>query len=80
MRAKGIAKGLHEVHNKGVNYEFEFFRVGDGSKGGDAIVARYGTNGQYEITIIDGGTQATGEAIVAHVPCRIWRNPLLSSI
>jgi beta-lactamase superfamily II metal-dependent hydrolase len=50
-----------------MDYEIEFFAVGNESKAGDAIVARYGANGQYEVTIIDGGTEESGAAIVNHV-------------
>jgi hypothetical protein len=48
-------------------FEMEFLLVGDASKAGDAIVARYGANGQYAVTVIDGGTQDSGDALVAHI-------------
>lgn len=51
-----------------MGFEIEFFPVGDGTKAGDAITVRYGgDDGQYSIIVIDGGTDASGEAIVAHV-------------
>jgi len=50
-----------------MDYEIEFFPVGDASKAGDAIVARYGTNGQHAITVIDGGTADSGSSIVEHI-------------
>ncbi len=48
-----------------IDVEIEFLPVGDGSKGGDAILVRYGA--PFELMLIDGGTTATGEKIVAHV-------------
>ena len=50
-----------------MDFEIEFFPVGDSSKAGDAIVARYGSNGQYAVTVIDGGTEDSGSAIVEHI-------------
>jgi glyoxylase-like metal-dependent hydrolase (beta-lactamase superfamily II) len=50
-----------------MDFEIEFFPVGDASKAGDAIVARYGRNGQYSVTVIDGGTEDSGNAIVEHI-------------
>lgn len=50
-----------------MDFEIEFFPVGDASKAGDAIVIRYGQFGRYEIMVIDGGTDASGEAIVEHI-------------
>ena len=52
----------------GMNCEIELLPVGDGEKGGDAIVIRYGTEQNYSLMIlVDGGTQESGDAIVAHV-------------
>lgn len=50
-----------------MDFEIEFFPVGDSSKAGDAIVTRYGANGQYEVTVIDGGTEDSGAALVEHI-------------
>jgi len=50
-----------------MDFEVEFHPVGDSSKAGDAIVARYGINGQYEVVIVDGGTEESGAALVEHV-------------
>src|SRR5689334_5665536 len=50
-----------------MDYEIEFLPVGDGSKAGDAIIARYGTNGKYSVTVIDGGTEDSGDALVDHI-------------
>jgi len=44
-----------------MDFEIEFLPVGDASKAGDSIVVRYGSNGQYEIIIIDGGTDDAGD-------------------
>jgi len=50
-----------------MDFEIEFLPVGDASKAGDAIVARYGANGQYTVTVIDGGTEDSGAKIVEHI-------------
>jgi beta-lactamase superfamily II metal-dependent hydrolase len=50
-----------------MNFEIEFHPVGDGSKAGDAISVRYGSDGDYKVIIIDGGTDDSGERIVQHV-------------
>ena len=54
-----------------IGYEVDFLPVGDGERSGDAIALRYGNlNGpteQQTIVTIDGGTVASGEALVEHV-------------
>src|SRR5580704_17402000 len=50
-----------------MEFEIEFLPVGDASKAGDSIVARYGTNGQYQVCVIDGGTDDAGAALVEHI-------------
>ena len=50
-----------------MDFEIEFLPVGNTSKAGDSIVVRYGSNGQYEIIIIDGGTDDAGAAMVEHI-------------
>lgn len=47
--------------------EVEFLPVGDASKAGDAIVVRYGSEASFKLMTIDGGTQDSGENLVAHV-------------
>jgi beta-lactamase superfamily II metal-dependent hydrolase len=47
--------------------EVEFLPVGDASKAGDAIVVRYGSEASFKLMTIDGGTQDSGEQLVAHV-------------
>ena len=47
--------------------EVEFIHVGTGTKNGDAIVVRYGEPGAYKILVYDGGTLASGEAMVKHI-------------
>lgn len=51
--------------NKG--YEIDFIPVGEGEKNGDAIAIRVTQDGQTEIYVIDGGTKASGEALVDHI-------------
>ena len=49
-------------------YEIDFFPVGDGEKSGDAISFRYSYDGKYWTTgIIDGGTEASGQAMLDHI-------------
>ena len=48
-------------------YEIDFIPVGEGEKNGDAIAMRITENGETEIYVIDGGTKASGEALVQHI-------------
>ena len=48
-------------------YEIDFIPVGEGEKNGDAIAMRITENGKTEVYVIDGGTKASGEALVQHV-------------
>ncbi|KKC51495.1 ComEC/Rec2 family competence protein [Porphyromonas gulae] len=48
-------------------YEIDFIPVGEGEKNGDAIAIRVTQDGQTEIYVIDGGTKASGEALVNHI-------------
>lgn len=51
-------------------YEVEFLHVDSGEKSGDAITVRWqeGDNPQnLKIGVIDGGTKASGEALVKHI-------------
>lgn len=51
-----------------MEYEIDFLPVGDESKGGDAICFRYwDTTTPQFVGIIDGGTAAAGDKLVAHV-------------
>jgi beta-lactamase superfamily II metal-dependent hydrolase len=50
-----------------MNFEIEFLPVGDASKAGDAIVARYGQPGAYGVTVVDGGTEDAGSNLVDHI-------------
>lgn len=47
--------------------EIEFLPVGENSKNGDAIVVRYGEEGNYKIMVIDGGLTESGVKIVEHI-------------
>jgi beta-lactamase superfamily II metal-dependent hydrolase len=47
-------------------YEIDFLNV-DSKKSGDAICIRYQTNGVQRIHVVDGGFQATGDKVVAHI-------------
>ncbi|ASN06338.1 ComEC/Rec2 family competence protein [Virgibacillus necropolis] len=47
--------------------EIEFIPVGDNTKNGDAIVVRYGEEGNYKIMVVDGGTKDSGSKIVQHI-------------
>ena len=46
--------------------EIEFLPIGDGSKAGDAIVVRYGSDQHCELMVIDGGKKESGERVVSH--------------
>ena len=48
-------------------YEIDFIPVGEGEKNGDAIAMRITEKGETEIYVIDGGTKASGKALVQHV-------------
>lgn len=54
-----------------MEHEVDFLPVGDGERGGDAICFRYGyfdgNRDQYVVVVIDGGTKASGEALVEHI-------------
>ncbi len=50
-----------------MDFEIEFHPVGDASKAGDATVVRYGFNGQYQVVVIDGGTEDSGAKLVEHI-------------
>ncbi len=67
----GIAWLIKQLKDKDMNYEIDFLPVGNGSSSGDAIVVRYGENGDdydnYKVMIIDGGTKDSGQALVNHI-------------
>ena len=48
-------------------YKIDFIPVGEGEKNGDAIAMRITKNRKTEIYVIDGGTKASGEALVRHI-------------
>ncbi len=50
-----------------MDFEIEFLPVGDASKAGDAIVARYGQPGSYAVAVIDGGSEDAGSNLVDHI-------------
>ena len=50
-----------------MDYELEVHPVGDASRAGDAISVRYWATDHYEIIVVDGGTDASGEALVEHI-------------
>jgi beta-lactamase superfamily II metal-dependent hydrolase len=50
-----------------MGFEIDFLPVGDGERCGDAIAVRYGEPGAYRVMVYDGGSQASGEALVKHV-------------
>lgn len=51
----------------GFGYEIDFLPVGNGDKSGDAIAIRYGTQGNYKVMVVDGGTKESGQALVKHI-------------
>lgn len=51
----------------GDGYEIDFIPVGNGDKSGDAIAIRYGSEGNFRVIVIDGGTKESGGALVNHI-------------
>lgn len=49
------------------SYEIDFLPVGNGDKSGDAIAIRYGTQGNYKVMVVDGGTKESGKKLVEHI-------------
>jgi beta-lactamase superfamily II metal-dependent hydrolase len=50
-----------------MGYEIDFLPVGNGDSSGDAIAVRWGTPGNYQVLLYDGGTKDAGAALVQHV-------------
>ncbi len=54
-----------------MNFEIDFLPVGEGDKSGDAICFRYGNlmgpRDEQTVVVVDGGTKASGEALVQHI-------------
>jgi beta-lactamase superfamily II metal-dependent hydrolase len=50
-----------------MGYEIDFLPVGNGDSSGDAIAMRWGTPGNYQVLVYDGGTREAGEALVQHI-------------
>lgn len=52
-------------------YEIDYFQVGDGERGGDAIALRFGNltgpRNEQSIVVIDGGFKESGERLVKHI-------------
>ena len=51
----------------GYGYEVDFLPVGNGNKSGDAVVLRYGEQGNYKVMVVDGGTKESGQKLVDHI-------------
>ena len=47
--------------------EVEFLPVGEKSRAGDAIAIRYGEPNNFQLIVVNGGTTASGEALMAHL-------------
>lgn len=62
------------------NCEIEFLPVGDGSRGGDAIVVRFGDSQNYELMVVDGGTTESGKAMVGHLKRHFGDDVILSHV
>ena len=63
-----------------MNCEIEFMPVGDGSRGGDAIIIRYGYVDNYKLMVVDGGTAAAGENMVSHLRQHFGAGVALSDV
>lgn len=60
-------------------YEIDFLDV-ESQKSGDAITIRYEINGDEFIHVVDGGFQATGEKIVAHIKKYYGQNAYIDHV
>lgn len=47
--------------------EVEFLPVGEKSRAGDAIAVRFGEPNNFQLVVVDGGTTASGETLMAHL-------------
>lgn len=47
-------------------YEIDFLPVGS-NRSGDAIAIRYGTQNNYKVMVVDGGTKESGQELVKHI-------------
>lgn len=63
-----------------MNCEIEFLPVGEKSKAGDAIVVRYGTVESYELMIVDGGHEESGQLIVDHIRGYFGKDAVISHV
>ena len=53
--------------NTPTKYEIDFLPVGEGDTSGDAIAVRYGDGNEWRVMVYDGGTKASGKALVEHI-------------
>jgi hypothetical protein len=60
--------------------EVEFLPVGEKSRAGDAISIRYGAPNNFELIVIDGGTTASGEALMAHLNSLCAARPIVRDL
>jgi beta-lactamase superfamily II metal-dependent hydrolase len=60
--------------------EIEFLPVGTGSRPGDAIVVRYGDPANYQLMLVDGGIEETGELIVSHLKTWFGNNVRIADV
>lgn len=63
-----------------MHFEVEFLPVGDASRAGDAIVIRYEGRYGFRIMVVDGGTDDSGAAIVAHIRAFYGVDSIVSDI
>ena len=76
-----ISLDLRLYREKGVgrlDFEIEFRAVGEGSKGGDCILIRYGSPQAYEVMVVDGGTTASGLELVEWIRTLCGKNAILT--
>ena len=61
-------------------YQIRFFKVGEGVKGGDAIlITLYDENDNEHLVLIDGGYQKTGIAIIEYIKAH-YRNHVIDYV
>jgi beta-lactamase superfamily II metal-dependent hydrolase len=57
-----------------ISYEIDFLPVDSAQRTGDAICIRYGSPGDYRVLVYDGGTKASGVALVKHIRAEYGTN------
>lgn len=69
------------IFGEAMNFEIDFLPVGEGSRAGDAIVVRYEAwPRHYNIMVVDGGTDSSGQAIADHIRTTFGADSIVSDV